>query len=152
MRSTRSLPNIHLRFRLRSWKKCKAQPQVRTTKDRFHQYAYSYHFKFGTTLELNKQSEALVTTASLGGSRKERIAFEEAVNDVMWQTKRVKACKTDFLPCHSDPCLQVADYCAWAIQRKWESEDKSDTRSYTIIKDRITYEYDLFAKGKQVFY
>ncbi|MGN8546121.1 DUF3800 domain-containing protein [Bradyrhizobium sp. 13971] len=130
--------------------KSKAQPQVRETKPIFYQYGYFYHFKFGATKQLNNTSETLVTTASLG-SRKERIAFEDAVADVMRQTKRVKDWQADFMPCHADPCLQVADYCAWAIQRKWESDGK-DVRSYDLIKDRITYEYDLWAKGTHHYY
>ncbi len=60
----------------------------------------------------------------------------------LWPTKKWA---TDFWPSGADPCLQVADYCAWAIQRKWE---KGDARSYDLIKDRITYEYDLWKKGE----
>jgi len=130
--------------------KSKAQPQVRKTKPRFYQYGYFYHFKFGATRQLDSKSEALVTTASLG-TRKERVAFEGAVADVMYQTQRIKDWKTDFMPCHADPCLQVADYCAWAIQRKWESGGK-DVRSFDLIKGRITYEYDLWEKGTKHHY
>ena len=128
--------------------KSKAQLHVRESKPRFYQYGYFYHFKYGATAQLTTASEALVTTASLG-TRKERTAFEEAVADVMRQTKRAKEWKADFMPCHADPCLQVADYCAWAIQRKWESKDQKDVRSYDLIKDRITYEYDLWSHGDQ---
>ena len=131
--------------------KCKAFPRLRTSKPRFYQHGYFYHFKYGATAQLNKDSEALVTTASLG-TRKERLAFESAVADVMHQTKNVKEWRADFMPCHADPCLQVADYCAWAVQRKWESKDKWDTRSFDLIKDRVTYEYDLFKPGKEDFY
>jgi len=127
--------------------KSKAQLHVRETKPRFYQYGYFYHFKFGATKQLDSSSEALVTTASLG-TRKEQIAFEDAVADVMRQTKRVKEWRADFMPCHADPCLQVADYCAWAIQRKWES-GKKDLRSFDLIKDRITYEFDLWEKGTE---
>lgn len=128
--------------------KSKAQPQLRTSKSRFYQYGYFYHFKFGTKGLLNNLSEALVTTASLG-TKKERTAFEEAVADVMRQTQRVKDWRADFMPCQADPCLQVADYCAWAVQRKWEL---GDARSYDLIKDRVTYEYDLFAPGRVEYY
>jgi len=69
----------------------------------------------------------------------------------MKQTLRVKRWKTDFMPCAADPCLQVADYCAWAVQRKWESGGQ-DIRSYDLIKDRITYEYDLWGKGNTHYY
>lgn len=131
--------------------KCKAQPQTRTTRARFYQYGYFYHFKFGPTKHLNgSKDEALVTTASLG-TKKERQAFQDAVADVMRQTKKVKDWRADFMPCQADPCLQVADYCAWAIQRKYESGGK-DCRSYDIIKDRITHEYDLFGRGLTTYY
>jgi uncharacterized protein DUF3800 len=129
--------------------KAKAQPQVRASKSRFYKYGYFYHFKHGASKQLNKGSETLVTTACLG-TRKERNSFESAVNDVMTQTS-VSKWKTDFMPCHADPCLQVADYCAWAIQRKWESNSK-DLRSYDLIKDRINYEYDLWSPGKTLYY
>lgn len=128
--------------------KSKAQPQTRIDKPRFYQYGYFYHFKHGTRKHLTPECEALVTTASLG-TRKERIAFQAAVGDVMRQTKCSKAWKADFMPSASDPCLQVADYCAWAIMRRWE---RGDERSYALISDRITYEYDLFKTGSSHFY
>lgn len=131
--------------------KSKARPQVRASKPRFYQYGWFYHFKYGTGDQFEKDHDALITAASLG-VKKERIAFESAVDDVMRQTMRVKEWKTDFLPAGSDPCLQVADYCAWAIQRKWESPKQRDCRSYDLIADRITYEYDLWEKGTEHHY
>jgi Protein of unknown function (DUF3800) len=44
----------------------------------------------------------------------------------------------------SHPLLQVADYCAWAIYRKWQSDDH---RSYIHVQRRIRNEFDLFARG-----
>jgi hypothetical protein len=128
--------------------KCKAQSQVRESKARFYQYGYFYHFKRGISPMLTRNSQTLVTTASLG-TKKERLAFEEAVADVMRQTHKSPKWKADFMPCQADPCLQVADYCAWAIMRKWE---RGDFRSYDIIKDRITYEYDLWERGNIQYY
>ncbi len=49
----------------------------------------------------------------------------------------------------SDINLQVADYCCWAIQRKWE---RDDDRSYVIIEDAIAGEGDLFKYGDTVYY
>jgi hypothetical protein len=129
--------------------KSKAQPQVRASKPRFYQYGYFYHFKHGASKQLRGDCEALVTTASLG-NRKERAAFQ-SVGDVMRQTNRARKWMADFMPCHADQCLQVADYCAWAIQRKWESNHK-DVRSYALVQDRITYEYDLFKPGAKHYY
>lgn len=77
------------------------------------------------------------------------MAFEESVASVMRQTNPGRRWKTDFMPCQADPCLQVADYCAWAIQRKWE---RKDTRSYDLIASKIVYEYDLWAHGTKHYY
>lgn len=45
--------------------------------------------------------------------------------------------------------LQVADYCNWAIYRKWERED---ARSYDLIRARIRSEYDIFQRGARHYY
>lgn len=49
----------------------------------------------------------------------------------------------------SDACLQVADYCGWAIQRKWE---RGDTHFHGRLSPRIGSEYDLFARGTDFYY
>jgi hypothetical protein len=128
--------------------KTKAQPQVRVDRPRFYKIGWYFHFKHGAVSQLSNQNEALVTAASIG-TKKERLSFESAVDDVMRQTVRAKAWQTDFWPSQADPCLQIADYCAWAIQRKWEM---GDTRSYDLISDRITYEYDLWERGTTHYY
>jgi hypothetical protein len=128
--------------------KSKAQPKVRETKERFYKTGWYFHFKYGAGKEIAKEDLALVATACLG-TRREQAAFKEAVDDVMRQTVKAAKWKTDFMPCAADPCLQVADYCAWAIMRKWE---RGDPRSYDMIKDRVTYEYDVWEKGTDHHY
>lgn len=122
--------------------KSKAQAQVRISRPRFYKYGWYYHFRHGTQPLIKTIPELLVTTASIG-TKKERASFARAVNEVMCQTV-VMDWKTDFCPASADPCLQVADYCAWAIQRKWE---RKDLRSYELISDRVTYEFDLWSHG-----
>ncbi len=128
--------------------KSKAQPKTIKTRELFYKYGYFYHFKHGTLKQLGLNQNTLITTASLG-VKKEKAAFQNAVHDVLKQTKNTGKWATDFLPCQSDPCLQVADYCSWAIQRKWE---RGDDRSYALIQDKITYEYDLFQSGVDHYY
>ncbi len=127
--------------------KSKAQPHVRKSRPRFYQYGWYYHFKHGTSEVVARNTELLVTTAAIG-TKKERASFSAAIDDVMRQTIQSKWA-TDFCPASADPCLQVADYCAWAIQRKWE---RDDTRSYVLIQDRISYEYDLWSHGDKHYY
>lgn len=129
--------------------KSKAYPRVRISRPRFYQYGWYFHFQHGTPTLVQRATELMIIAASIG-TRKERAAFQGAVDDVLAQTVR-KPCKANFCPAAADPCLQVADYCAWAIQRKWESGSR-DLRSYDLIKDRITYEYDLWAHGNKHHY
>jgi hypothetical protein len=42
-----------------------------------------------------------------------------------------------YWPALSNPCLQVADYCCWAVQRKWE---RNDRRSFNLIEQFIASE------------
>lgn len=128
--------------------KCKAQPQTRRSDTRFYQYGWYYHFFHGMRDIARPHPEIHVTAASIG-VRRERQTFKHAISDVMHQTIQGKKWSADVFPAGTDPCLQVADYCAWAIQKKWE---RGDVRSYDLIKDRITYEYDLWARGAQRFY
>ncbi len=123
--------------------KSKAQPQVRRDKATFYKYPWYYHFKHGATRQLRRDDKLLVTAASLG-SKKERATFTKALEDVVAQTMRRDSCAVDFRPAQTCFNLQVADYCAWAIQRKWE---RGDRRSYDPLADRITYEYDLWSRG-----
>lgn len=127
--------------------KAKAQPTITKSRARFYKYPWFYQFKHAIAPHLTADDELLITAASLG-TKKERATFCNELADVMSQTVRAKWA-VDFRPSQCDPCLQVADYCAWAIQRKWEMRD---TRSYDIIKSQITYEYELWKHGKTLYY
>lgn len=128
--------------------KSKARPHVRESSQRFYQYAWYYQFKYGINRAIGEHEEIMITTASIG-TKKERNVFIKAVNDVVGQMVGPKSIATAFWPCHTDPCLQLTDYCTWAIQRKWE---RDDTRSYDLIKDRIRYEYNLWERGTTHYY
>lgn len=130
--------------------KSKAQPQVRVTRHRFYQYGWFYHFKHGASKAIGQPPELMIVTASLG-LKKERKSFEEAAKDVLRQTIPGLKHQANFCPAAADPCLSVVDYCAWAIQRKWES-GHADKKSYALIADRVTYEYDLWAHGTKHYY
>ena len=127
--------------------KSKAQTQVRTSRAKFYQYGWLYHLRHSTKQLLNGIPELMIMTASIG-TKKERASFVSAVKDAMRQTINGNY-RTDFCPASADPCLQIADYCAWALQRKWE---RNDLRSYNLISDRITYEYDLWSRGDKHYY
>jgi hypothetical protein len=66
-----------------------------------------------------RQDEVLVVTAAVG-TKKRAASFNNAVENVMSQISPANALKNVSWPAATDPCLQIADYCSWAIQRKWE--------------------------------
>lgn len=119
--------------------KSKAYPHIRRSKARFYKYPWYYLVKHGVARHLHRNSHLYATAASIG-TRKERTTYVSNLRDVLDQNVGCSF-SVDFRPSMADPCLQVADYCAWAIQRKWEL---GDARSYELIADRITYEYDLW--------
>lgn len=77
---------------------------------------------------LLKQKDVHVVAGTLGTKKKLK-AFEKAVCDVVDQhsNSNTTACWN----AASHPCLQIADYCCWAIKRK------SDSRSFDIVKPKL---------------
>jgi hypothetical protein len=128
--------------------KSKAQPQVTVSKSRFYKTPWFFHCKHGLSSPLKGADEVIVTAASIG-TAKEKLTFTGALNDVVSQNITAQKAVVDFRPCQADPCLQLADYCTWAVQRKWE---KSDLRSYDLISEKITREYDLWEHGSHHYY
>lgn len=128
--------------------KSKAQSHIRSSEERFYQHGWLYHLQYSSKRFLSPKDTIQVTAATIGKKAK-RISFEDAVRDVCRQIIPRKRFRTAFWPSQTDPCLQIADYCTWAIQRKWE---RDDARSYDLIAKKINYEYDLWAHGNQHFY
>lgn len=128
--------------------KSKAKPHIRETRPTFYKYGWFYHFRNIAPKIMDGATELVTTSASIG-TRKERAAFGGAVDDVLRQVVKGQDWRMNFCPAASDPCVQVADYCAWALQRKWERQDE---RSYALIKGRIIHEYDLWSHGDVHYY
>jgi hypothetical protein len=89
-----------------------------------------------------------VVGASLG-TKKRRAVFHAAVADVIARTSPTTTFRVASWAGISDPCLQVADYCAWAIQRKWEL---GDARSHALIASKIATEFAPFAASAERYY
>lgn len=128
--------------------KSKAQPKVTSSKAQFYKTPWFYHCKIGIKPRLGLSDEPVITAASIG-TKKEKLTFYNALKDVRDQNANGSNWIMDFRPCQSDYCMQIADYCAWAIQRKWELGDE---RSYSIISPRLTREYDLWEHGSTHYY
>ena len=130
------------------FEKSKAQPQTRTSEPQFYQYAWFYHFKHVFPRLTVQDRKVLIHAAALG-SKKTRAAFKLAVNNSVQQIAPRDRWEAMFIDSAKDPMLWAVDYCAWAIQRKWEL---NDSRSFDIIKRNVASEYDLWKIGTTHYY
>ncbi|CTQ74172.1 DUF3800 domain-containing protein [Roseibium alexandrii] len=128
--------------------KTKAQPQTRIDDTTFYKYAWYYHFKKIGPIICSKDEKTLITAASIG-NKKKRSSFKENVNNVVQQIVPREQWEVSFADSANDPCLWLADYCAWAIQRKWE---RNEDEFYNMIKPKINSEYDLWERGTRHYY
>ena len=127
--------------------KRKAIPRLQNEAS-FYQMAWYLHFKYVAPRIVAHGDRLLVTAASVG-TKKQRGIFHGAVNSVVFQVSPTLAHRVAFWPCQSDPCLQIADYCTWAIQRKWEG---GDDRSHVLIANKIRSEFDVWETGTVYYY
>jgi hypothetical protein len=128
--------------------KCKTEPRITADEASFHQLAWYLHAQYVLPRVVKTGDELLIIGATLQ-TRKRQTAFSSAVDHVIRQTAGHLTARTAFWKAGTDPCIQVADYCSWAVQRKWE---RGDDRSYVLIKDKIRSEFDAFRLGKKCYY
>jgi hypothetical protein len=94
-------------------------------------------------------ADKLLITAAALGTKKTKAAFKQSLNNTLQQTLAREKWEVSFIDSAKDPLLWAADYCAWAVQRKWEM---SDTRLHKLILPKIKSEFDLWASGDKHFY
>ena len=127
--------------------KSKAQPHLQDERA-LYKMAWYLHFKH-VAPEVATPSDRMFVIASSLGTKKKRGTFHTAVDDVVDQVSPCASHRVAFWPAASDPCLQVVDYCVWAIQRKWERED---TRAYDLIEAKVDSEFDVWSIGTEHYY
>ena len=129
------------------FEKSKAQPHLQSA-ERLYKMAWYQHFKYVAPQIASTGDNFFVAASSLG-TKKARKNFHAAVIEVVQQvTQSTTHCVVSW-PSTSDPCLQVADYCTWAIQRRWE---RSDARSHTLIASKLRSEFDIWQHGSTHYY
>jgi len=120
--------------------KSKAEPHLANDEARFYELAWRIHLKYVLPQIATRDDEVLIVSATLGTKKKQRV-MSDAVRSVVSTMARGIDVRTAFWSAASEPCLQVTDYCCWAIQRKWE---RNDARSHVLIADKIESEFDVF--------
>lgn len=128
--------------------KRKVSPHHRESHGEFYKFALFYHWRALVDRISAPGDQIHAINSSIGNARaREKLLFD--MRDVLRQTALLRACRADVFDAHSDPCIVVADYCCWAIQRKWE---RGDDRSHRIIARNIASEFDIFESEPIQYY
>lgn len=96
----------------------------------------------------DRQERIVVATDQLPLKRT-RKAAEKAIKGYIRQNLGARPFVVLHHPSAAHPCLQAADYCIWAVYRKWQS---GDFRSYRLIEPFVRSEYDIFRNEREYFY
>ena len=115
----------------------------------FYRTAWFYHANMVIPPSVNSSDELMVVAASLG-TRKEQIAIGKAINEMVRKSHRNRdMTRMAYWPAATDPCLQIADYCCWAIQRLWE---RDDARSFQLIEHLVAHHVELWGSNSRTYY
>ncbi len=128
--------------------KRRAFPEFHQDEVSFYDFAWRHHVKFVVPEVALPGDELLVVAASIR-IKKKQAAFRAAIRQVMREVSTTNEFRCAMWGAAVDTSLQIADYCAWAIQRKWEL---GDDWSHRLIQDKIRSEFDLFAGMGETFY
>lgn len=128
--------------------KAKAAPVERLDEQQFYALAWKEHMRGFADARGDTAAEMFLVSAALGTKRK-RHSMYTAVQAAVGQTYPSTKIRVASWHAQSDPCLQVADYCSWAIQRKWEI---GDPRSYDLIRSKIILEREVWKERSSLHY
>jgi len=133
--------------------KSKTGPAL-TSEAQFYPRMFGYLLKYPLTNQIFGKykvedfDEVIIVTDAIPVKRKKAVV-EKAIKYFLKSLPQ----KTQYRIMHhsskSSMELQVADYCNWAIFRKWE---RNDTRSYNLIKSGINSEFEIFKTGTRHYY
>jgi hypothetical protein len=130
------------------FEKRKAQPHLQSEQG-LYKMAWFQHLKYVAPRIASREDRLFVVAASVGTNKRKRGLLHAAVHDVVFQVSPCASYRVAFWPAASDSCLQVADYCTWAVQRKWEL---NDPRSYDLMKGALGSEWEVWRSGDTYYY
>jgi len=142
------LASASFRFDATVLDKTKTRPYLQQDPLRFYKTAWYLHFKYVAPRVARSLDELMVVASSLRIKRQKQ-AIHRAVRDVVSQVSPTAVFQTAFSPAACDPCLQVADYMTWAVQRKFE---RADRRSYDLVAHNISSVYQPFGMSSESYY
>lgn len=130
-------------------RKCKTGPALRPP-EKFYPKMLSYLLRhIIDQFDFNKVEEVIVITDTLPTKRNKKL-FEKTIKTNLGNSLKSDA---SYRIIHHPSCahygLQIADYCNWAIMRKWE---RGDASHYSTIRSSIKSEFNIFRKGQNKYY
>ena len=131
------------------FEKRKVNQRIRASDESFYRFAWNAHLTGLAQSFILPSNELTVTTASL--NRKFRRGFLAEIDGLGQRYGANVIVKGDVIAAATNLMLQVADYCAWALRRKWEM-CPPDNRSYDLISAKVSTEFDLFANSGITYY
>jgi hypothetical protein len=140
------LKRLPIRVDATALEKRKAEPHLHS-EQALYKMGWFLHFKHVAPLVATHQDKLLVVAASIG-TKKTRGVFRESVEDVVRQVSPARH-RVAFWGADSDPCIQVADYCCWAVQRSWERGDRSYLE---LLGSKVKSNKDIFETGTRYYY
>ena len=138
----------HFRVDATILEKPRARPAMRRSDEGFYQNAWYFHLRHVLPGVRRDPGDGLHVIAAALGTGRQRRAFMTAAASAV-QAAATPPARVAFWPAAIELCLQAADYCAWAIQRRWE---RRDDRAHRLIRDRIVLEQELFRRGRRRYY
>ena len=128
--------------------KRKTGPALQDVK-RFYPEMLGYLLKFVVPQVDDTSNDVIVITDTVPVNKK-RQAIEKGVQLAL--AKMLPQGRKYHILHHSSRShygLQVADYCCWAVFRKWQ---RNDMDCYDLIKEGIQSEFDIFRNGTKHYY
>lgn len=129
--------------------KSKTGPALREDR-RFYPEMLCHLLKFVLPKELNAGAEEIIVITDTIPNNKRRQSIEKGIQQALAKMLPV-GMKYRILhhASRSHYGLQVADYCCWAVFRKWQREE---TEYYERIKPAVRSEFDIFRSGTRHYY
>jgi hypothetical protein len=129
--------------------KNKANPSIREPPD-FYARMLKILLQYVLRSRVSDGIEKVVVWAAQIHTHRKRAAFEKTVKTYLTREMEVRVPYSIFLHGSvSHPLLQVADYCCWAVAKKWKD---NELRPYEKIRQAIKTEFEVFRIGSTEYY
>jgi len=132
--------------------KRKTDPALREDK-RFYPEMLGYLLKFVLPKEVESGAEEVIVITDTIPVQKKRQAIEKSIQQALAKMLKMLPTGIRYRILHhasrSHYGLQVADYCCWAVFRKWQ---RGETGHYDRVKPAVRSEFDIFRTGTRYYY